>query len=80
MHVSSPIPNFSINILPLSAVTKAALPECGILILPGNLKIDMIHGMQEMNGYKNCQEIIHSFKAVRLLREDLLAASGKDDR
>ena len=80
MHVSRPIPNFSINILPLSPVMKAALPACGILILLDNPKIDMICGMKEMNGYKNCQEIIHSFKAVRLLREDLLAASGKDDR
>jgi len=47
---------------------QAALPICGILILLDNLKIDMIYGMKEMNGYKNCQEIMYSFKAVRLLQ------------
>jgi hypothetical protein len=53
MHVSKPIPNFSINILPLSPVMQAALPACRILILLANLKIDMIYGMQERMVMKN---------------------------
>ena len=68
MHVSRLGPDFSINILQLSPVMQAALPACGILSLLDNLKIDMINGMKEMNGYKNCQEIMYSFKAVRLLQ------------
>ena len=54
MHVSRLGPDFSINILQLSPVMQAALPACGILSLLDNLKIDMIYGMKEMNGYKNC--------------------------
>ena len=68
MHVSRLGPDFSINILQLSPVIQAALSVCGILSLLGNLKIDMIYGMKEMNGYKNCQEIMYSFIAVRLLQ------------
>ena len=68
MHVSRLGPAFSINILQLSPVMQAALPACGILSLLDNLKIDMIYGMKEMNGYKNCQEIMYSFKAVKLLQ------------
>ena len=68
MHVSRLGPDFSINILQLSPVMQAALPACGILSLLDNLKIDMIDGMKEMNGYKNCQEIMYSLKAVRLLQ------------
>ena len=68
MHVSRLGPHFSINILQLSPVMQTALPACGILSLLDNLKIDMIYGIKEMNGYKNCQEIMYSFKAVRLLQ------------
>ena len=68
MHVSKFGPDFSINIIQLSPVMQAALPACGILSLLDNLKIDMIYGMKEMNGYKYCQEIMYSFKAVRLLQ------------
>lgn len=68
MHVSRLGPDFSINILQLSPVMRAALPAFGIFSLLYNLKIDMIYGTKEMNGYKNCQEIIYSFKAVRLLQ------------
>jgi hypothetical protein len=68
MHVSRLGPDFSINILQLSPVMQAALPVCGILSLLDNLKIDMIYGMKETNGYKYCQEIMYSFKAVRLLQ------------
>jgi hypothetical protein len=57
MHVSRLGSDFSINILHLSPVMQTSLPACGILSLLDNLKIDMIYGMKEMNGYKNCQEI-----------------------
>jgi hypothetical protein len=67
MHVSRLGSDFSINILQLSPVMQAALPACGILRLLDNLNIDMICGMKEMNGYKDCQEIMYSFKTVRLI-------------
>ena len=57
MHVSRLGPDFSINILQLSPVMQAALPICGILILLDNLKIDMIYGMKEMNGYKTVKRL-----------------------
>jgi hypothetical protein len=77
MHVPRPIPNFSINILPLSTVMKAALPACGILNLLANLKIDMIYGVQERMVINSLD---YSFKEVRLSQGGLpIVMSGIDD-
>jgi len=57
MHVSRLGTDFSINILQLSPVMQAALPACGILSLLDILKIDMIYGMKEINGYKTVKRL-----------------------
>ena len=80
MHVSRLGPNCSINIPQLSPVMQAALPVCGIFSLLDNLKIDMIYGMKEMNGYKTVKRLSILLRQFDCYREDLLAASGKDDR
>ncbi len=80
MHVSRLGPDCSITIPQLSPVMQAALPVCGIFSLLDNLKIDMIYGMKEMNGYKTVKRLSILLRQFDCYREDLLAASGKDDR
>ena len=61
MHVSRPIPEYSINILHFSPAMQAALPAGVILGFLDNLKIDMIYTMKEMNGYKTIKRLSFIF-------------------
>jgi type IV secretory pathway TraG/TraD family ATPase VirD4 len=61
MHVSRSDPDFSIMTFQSLPAMRVKMPALGIHSFLNNLKIDMIYGMKETNGYEYLSEIINYY-------------------